>query len=344
MIDLSINYMGLKLKNPLIIGSCGLTNSINNIRDFAEKGAGAVVLKSIFEEQIRVETERFMNSDHEKMKEWNSTFDSIIDQSPYAYEEAMGYITNFAKEHTLKEYLSFISEVKKEVDIPVIASVNCVSKYEWTSFAKRIQDAGADAIELNVYVLPSDSNRTGTQNEQIYFDIISEVKKHVTIPVSLKIGSYFSGLANLIKTLSESGPDAIVLFNKPYNPDIDIRNLAVTSSNIFSAEHDYIHSLRWIASLSDIVSCDLAASTGIFDAETAIKQLLTGANAFQIASAVYKHGADIIPEILSGIEGWMKEHKFNTVEEFKGKLNKSNTEHPMAYDRVQFMKYYSKIE
>jgi dihydroorotate dehydrogenase (fumarate) len=344
MADLSVKYMGLSLKNPLIVGSSGLTNSVKNIVEFAEKGAGAVVLKSLFEEQIRHETENFMSSGHEKMEGWNSAFDTIVGESPYAYEEAMNYIADFAREHTLKEYLSFVSEVKKAVNIPVIASINCVSKYDWTYFARRIQEAGADALELNIYLLPSDIHQKGEDIEKTYFEVIAEVKKHVAIPVALKIGSYFSGLANLLVRLSESGSNALVLFNKPYHPDIDIQNLIVSTSNIFSSDDDYVHSLRWIGSLSGEVSCDLAASTGIFNAETAIKQLLAGASAFQIASAVYKYGAEVIPEILQGIEKWMDEKHFKKVIDFKGLLNKQNTEHPMAYDRVQFMKYYAKIE
>jgi dihydroorotate dehydrogenase (fumarate) len=343
MASLSVKYMGLTLKNPLIVGSCGLTGNLKNIKEFAEKGAGAVVLKSIFEEQIRIETEHFLKSDNEKVKEWTSTFDAIVDDSPYAYEEAVAYIANFAKEHTLKDYLSFVAEAKKSVDIPVIASIHCVSNYDWTYFARRIQEAGADALELNIYVLPSDFDITGQQNEQVYFDILTEVKKHLTIPVALKIGSYFSGLANIMKRLSESGANAMVLFNKPYNPDIDIHRLTISASDIYSGENQYQKTLRWIASLSGIVSCDLAATTGILNAETAIKQILAGADAFQIVSAIYKHGSDIIPEILKGIESWMEDKKFNNISDFKGKLSKSNIEHPMAYDRVQFMKHYANI-
>jgi dihydroorotate dehydrogenase (fumarate) len=342
--NLSVKYMGLTLKNPLIVGSCGLTGNLKNIKEFAEKGAGAVVLKSIFEEQIRMETEHFLKSDNEKVREWTSTFDTIVGNSPYAYEEAMAYIANFAKEHTLKDYLAFVAEAKKSVDIPVIASIHCVSNYDWTYFARRIQEAGADALELNVYVLPSDFDITGPQNEQVYFDILTEVKKHLTIPVALKIGSYFSGLANILKRLSESGADALVLFNKPYNPDIDIQKLTISVSDIYSGDNQYQKSLRWIASLSGVVSCNLAATTGILNAETAIKQILAGADAFQIVSAVYKHGSDIIPEILNGIESWMEEQKFDSISAFKGKLSKSNIEHPVAYDRVQFMKHYAKIE
>jgi dihydroorotate dehydrogenase (fumarate) len=344
MASLAVKYMGLPLKNPLIVGSCGLTGTLKNIKEFAEKGAGAIVLKSIFEEQIRIETEHFLKSDHEKVKEWTDTFDTIVGNSPYVWEEAGAYLANFAKEHTLKDYLSFVAEVKKSVDIPVIASIHCVSNYDWTYFARRIQEAGADALELNVYVLPSDFEITGQQNETVYFDILTEVKKHLTIPVSLKIGSYISGLAYMLKKLSEAGADALVLFNKPYNPDIDIHKLTVSASDIYSGENQYQKTLRWIASVSGVVSCDLAATTGILNAETAIKQLLAGAGAFQIVSAIYKYGSDIIPQILQGIESWMEEHEFETVTDFRGKLSKANIEHPVAYDRVQFMKHYAKIE
>lgn len=342
--NLTVKYMGLPLKNPLIVGSCGLTGNLKNIREFAGKGAGAVVLKSIFEEQIRIETEHFLKSDHEKVKEWTGTFDAIVSSAPHAWDEAEAYIANFAKEHTMKDYLDFVREAKQSVGIPVIASIHCVSGYDWTYFARRIQAAGADALELNVYVLPSDPDTDGRHNEQVYFDVLKEVKKHLSIPVALKIGSYFSGLAHTLKKLSEAGANALVLFNKPYNPDIDIHKLTLSASDIYSGENQYQKSLRWIASLSGLVSCNLAASTGILNAETAIKQLLAGADAFQIASAVYKNGADIIPQMLEGIESWMAEKNFASVSDFKGMLSKSNIEHPVAYDRVQFMKHYAKIE
>jgi dihydroorotate dehydrogenase (fumarate) len=321
-----------------------LTGNLKNIREFAEKGAGAIVLKSVFEEQIRIETEHFLKSGDEKVREWKSTFEAIVGDTPHAYEEAEAYIANFAREHTLKDYLTFVREAKQSVTIPVIASIHCVSKYDWTYFARRIQEAGADALELNVYILPSDTEISGPQNDQVYFDILSEVKKHLTIPVALKIGSYFSGLAYTLKRLSEAGADALVLFNKPFNPDIDIHKLTLSVSDIYSGENQYQKSLRWIASLSGSLLCDLAASTGILKAETAIKHLLAGADAFQVVSAIYRYGSDIIPQILKGIETWMEEHSFGTVEEFKGILSKSNIEHPVAYDRVQFMKHYAQIE
>jgi dihydroorotate dehydrogenase (fumarate) len=344
MADLSVKYMGLNLKSPLIVGSCGLTNSVKNITDMSEKGAGAVVIKSIFEEQIRIEADKLLKSDSEQVKQWNQAFDQILEQTPHAHHEAEQYIANFAKEHTLSDYLKFISEVKKSVTIPVIASVHCVSHYDWAFFAKRIQQAGADAIELNIYSLPSDFRITGNSYENECFEIIREVKKYVTIPVSLKIGFYFSGLANTIQRLSESGIQALVLFNKPYNSDIDINKISITSVPVETGDHDYLNTLRWIAIMSGQVSCDLVASTGVCNANVAIKQILAGANAFQVVSAIYKQGTEVIPQLLDGISAWMHEHQFKTIDEFRGKLNKSDVSDVSAFERVQFMRHYSKIE
>ena len=274
MVRLSTNFMGLKLKSPVIAGSSGLTNSIDNVKQLADHGAGAVVLKSLFEEQIQLETEKLLDSDNDKVRPWKTTFGDIISSRSYDYAEALDYISNYAKEHTLSDYLRFISELKKSVDIPVIASINCVSAYEWSYFARRIQEAGVDALELNVYVLPSNPAKNGEDNEKIYFDVVSEVKKHVSIPVSLKIGYYFSGLSNKIIELSKTGISSLVLFNRPYSPDFDIGNFEITAGNILSTPAEYSHTLRWVAILAGRLGCEIAASTGIHDAGTAIKQIL----------------------------------------------------------------------
>lgn len=274
MVRLSTNFMGLKLKSPVIAGSSGLTNSIDNVKQLADHGAGAVVLKSLFEEQIQLETEKLLDSDNDKVRPWKTTFGDIISSRSYDYAEALDYISNYAKEHTLSDYLRFISELKKSVDIPVIASINCVSAYDWSYFARRIQEAGVDALELNVYVLPSNPAKNGEDNEKIYFDVVSEVKKHVSIPVSLKIGYYFSGLSNKIIELSKTGISSLVLFNRPYSPDFDIGNFEITAGNILSTPAEYSHTLRWVAILAGRLGCEIAASTGIHDAGTAIKQIL----------------------------------------------------------------------
>jgi dihydroorotate dehydrogenase (fumarate) len=344
MADLSTTYMGLKLKSPIIAGSSGLMNSLENLKQFEEAGAGAVVLKSIFEEQIQLETQKFIKSGDENAQQWNNTFQGIVNSQSHYYDEALEYINNFAKEHTLDQYLDFIREAKKNLTIPVIASIHCVSNYDWSYFAKRIQDAGADALELNVYVLPSDFNRSGVENEQVYFDIIEAVKKQVTIPISLKIGYYFSSIVNTVQKLSETGVSALVMFNRPYNPDIDINNLKLTSNYLLSNPEEYARTLRWVAILSGKLKCDIAASSGIHSFEPVVKQLLAGATVIQVASVIYIHGIDHIRQLVSGLNGWMDEHKYACISDFRGKLNQQNIENPAVYERVQFMKLYSKIE
>jgi dihydroorotate dehydrogenase (fumarate) len=343
MIDLSCKYMGLNLRNPIIVGSSGLTSSLDNLKTIDKKGAGAVVLKSIFEEQIKFESDKFLDSDHPQVKSWKEAFNGIVNKTEFYYEEAYDYLTNYAKEHTLNQYLSLISDAKKAVGIPVIASINCSTQYDWEYFARRIQDAGADAIELNVYVLPSDFEKAGDDNEKIYFDIIREVKKFVSIPVSLKIGFYFSSLAQTTLKLSETGISGLTLFNRPYNPDIDIEHLHISSSNVFSNETEYSHTLRWVALLSGKLKCNIAASTGIHSPESIVKQLLAGADAVHMVSAFYKHKFDIIPGIIEGIEKWMTQHEFRNISEFKGLLSKTNVQNPSSYERVQFLRLFSSI-
>jgi dihydroorotate dehydrogenase (fumarate) len=347
MIDLSCKYLGLQLRNPLIVGSSGLTSSLENLRVIEKMGAGAVVLKSIFEEQIRFEAEKLLKSDDPAMQSWQEAFQGIVSKTEFYYDEAYNYLTSYARDHSLKNYLSLISEAKKEIRIPIIASINCNTESDWQYFARQIQEAGADALELNIYLLPSDFEKEGADNEKVYFDIVNEVKKYVSIPVSLKTGYYFSSLAGMLLRLSETGISGLTLFNRPYNPDIDIENLQVNASNMFSSETEYAHTLRWVALLSGRLKCDIAASTGIHNYETVIKQLLAGADAVQMVSLFYKHQKhhfDTIPEILKGIENWMMQHNFSAVSEFKGLLSKTNVKNPASYERVQFLRLFSSVE
>jgi dihydroorotate dehydrogenase (fumarate) len=347
MMDLSCKYLGLHLKNPIIVGSSGLTSSIENLKTIARMGAGAVVLKSIFEEQIKFEADKFLKSDNPEIKSWQEAFQGIVSKTEFYYEEAFEYLSSYAKEHTLHQYLTLITEAKKAIDIPVIASINCSTQYDWEYFAKRIQDAGADALELNVYILPSDFEKSGIENEKVYFNIIQEVKKFITIPFSLKIGYYFSSLAQTALKLSETGIAGLTLFNRPYNPDIDIEQLQISASNMFSNDSEYSHSLRWIALLSGKLKCNIAASTGIHNHEVVIKQLLVGADAVQLVSVFYRnqgHHFDVLPQIISGLEKWMLQHKFNTISDFKGMLSSKNVQNPASYERVQFLRLFSSIE
>jgi len=326
MADLSVNYMGLKLRNPIISASSGLTNSLDDIIEFERKGAGAVVLKSIFEEEIRRELEKDLTSMH---------------MESFLYPETMEYYDNYAEDDSLTNHLKLIREAKKAVKIPIIASINCVTAEKWPYYAQTLQDAGADALELNVFVLPSDFNKTSAENEQVYFDIIKEVKKHVKIPIALKISYYSANLGAFIQKLSNTEIDSIILFNRFYSPDIDINNLDVLSSNVLSHPEELPISLRWIAIMSERVGCDLAASTGIHDGAAIIKQLLAGANAVQIASAFYKNGKGVIENMLDDLSTWMDQKKFKKIDDFRGKLSQEKSQNPAAYERVQFMKYFS---
>jgi dihydroorotate dehydrogenase (fumarate) len=344
MENLQTSYLGLKLRNPLIAGSCGITDSISNIKELASKGVGAVVIKSLFEEQINFETKNTIKSEEGEIKTFTQASDKLFGKRIYDYEEAYSYIFDYAKGNTLEKYLSFLREAKNSVDIPVIASINCVSNQNWHSFAKKIQDTKVDALELNIYILPSDWRRSGEDNERIYFDIIREVRNFVDIPIAVKIGYYFSSMVQSVRKLSESGIKGLVLFNRPYNSDFNIDKIEMGHGPVFSSNDEYTHTLRWISILSGHLKCDLSASTGVHDYQAFIKMLLAGATTVQIASALYKEGLDVIPEILKKAIEWMKIHKFESVESFRGKLSKANLENPAAVERVQFMKLYSGIE
>jgi dihydroorotate dehydrogenase (fumarate) len=344
MANLETTYMGLKLRNPLIAGSSGLTNSLANLKELADKGIGAIVLKSVFEEQIHHETANSIAKEEGGIKTYTQAPDNLFSSRIYDYEEAYSYIYEYAKKHTLDKYLHFIESAREEINVPIIASINCVSGYDWHNFARQIQDAGADAIELNIYVLPSDFRRNAEDNEKLYYEIYEQVKKYVSIPISIKLGYYFSALAQSIEKLSQCGVNGLVLFNRPYNPDIDIDKIAFATSNILSSETEYANTLRWISILSGHVQCDLAASTGIHDFEGVIKQILAGANAVQMVSALYKSKFDVISDILMKMDIWMKSHNFSTIDSFRGKLSSKNIENPAAIERVQFMKLYAGIE
>jgi len=326
MADLTTTYMGLKLKNPIIAASSGLTNSVEDIKEFEENGVGAVVLKSIFEEEIRRELKKDIG---------------IMNMETFQYPETFDYYDNYAEDDTLTNYLKLIREAKKAVSIPVIASVNCVSAEKWPYYAETLQDAGADALELNVFVMPSDFEKTSEENEKVYFDLIKEVKKYVKIPISLKISYYSASLGSFIQKLSNSGIDGLVLFNRFYSPDIDINNLEILSTNVTSSSSELPISLRWIGIMHNRVGCDLAASTGVHDGAAVIKQVLAGANAVEIASAFYKNGKGILKDMLNDISTWMDQKGYKTIADFRGKMSQDKAQNPAAYERMQFMKHFS---
>ena len=320
--------MGFNLKNPIIAGSSGLCKSPEKVREFELKGAAAVVLKSIFEEQIMADTNSIYN----------------YPESYNAYPEAVDYIQNFTKSNSVEEYMKLIRDCKKAVSIPVFASINCVSMNEWIKIAKDIEKAGADALELNVFIMPYDINMSGSDHEQVYFDIIEKIKKTVSIPVALKIGYYFSGLVHTIQKLSWTGIDALVLFNRFFAPDININTFKLRPANVYSTPKEITTSLRWIAIVSERVRCDISASTGIHDTEGVIKQLLVGSTTMQLCSTLYINGSDRITQIIEGLTKWMEEKKYKTIEDFRGKLSLGKAENPVMYHRAQYMKHLSGTE
>ncbi len=327
MTDISTKYMGLELKSPLIAASSGLTDNISNIKRFEEHGVGAVVLKSLFEEEIRIEKYASL---------------SKMTSGGFLYPETLEfYDYNDGVENELaQKYLELIKKAKSKTGIPIIASINCVTADQWTFFPHEIEIAGADALELNIFIMPSDLKRSREETDRVYMDIINAVKKQVKIPIALKVSFYFSDLAQMLMKFSESGIKGLVLFNRFYSPDIDIDSLEITSANVLSSPSDINNSLRWIAIMHDHVKCDLASSTGVYDGNGIIKMILAGASAVQVASAFYKNGVDHAELMLSELRQWMDKKGYGKIEDFKGLMSQHDTGNPAAFERVQFMKYF----
>ena len=326
MANLETTYLGLKLKNPLVAASSGITNSAEKIKKLEQAGIGAVVLKSVFEEQINNEVTSMLMQDVHNA----------------GYPEAEDYIRNYLRDNTITKHLKLIEETKKSVNIPVIASVNCVSASEWTTFAKDFQEAGADALELNIFYVPVDRHEKPGVVEQLYLDVLEKVKKEVSIPVSVKIGLYHSNIIGMVDKLKARGAKGVVMFNRFYEPDIDLDKLELTSSEIFSSPVEIRHTLRWVGLVSsEVHDIDIAASTGIHDGKSVVKQILAGAKVAQLCSTLYVNGNDVIPAMITEIETFMKKWNFKRLENFRGRLSYKNIPDPMVYERSQFMKYFS---
>lgn len=322
--DITTTYLGLKLDSPVIAGSSGLTGSIDKIASMAQHGAGAVVLKSIFEEEIYFEQEDILKE---------AEADGVnLDQFDY-YDFHL-------KGQKLDRYVTLVEGAKKAVDIPVIASINCLYSHEWTAFAKRIEAAGADALELNMFFLPSDFDRSAREQEAAYFEIIEKILAAVSIPVALKISYYFSSLGPMIQRLSGTGVAGLVLFNRFFSPDIDIDTFKVKPSFVFSSPAELALSLRWIAIMAQKVDCDLASSTGVHDGPALIKQLLAGAKAVQTVSSLYKKGPAHIATMLDSLKTWMQGHDFTSLDDFRGRMSQEASSNPAIYERTQFMRYF----
>ncbi|WP_294630283.1 dihydroorotate dehydrogenase-like protein [uncultured Bacteroides sp.] len=323
MTDLKTTFAGLSLRNPIIISSSGLTDSVGKNKRLAEEGAGAIVLKSLFEEQILLEAEQL--------------------KDPAFSPEGSDYLEEYIREHKLSEYLTLIKESKKVCSIPIIASINCHTDSEWIDFAVQIEEAGADALEINILALQSDVQYTYGSFEQRHIDILSHIKKRVRIPVIMKLGENLTNPVALIDQLYANGAAAVVLFNRFYQPDIHIEKLEHTSGEIFSSAADLATPLRWIGIASAAVDkIDYAASGGVADAEAVVKAILAGASAVEVCSAVYQHTNAFIGEATRFLSEWMARKGFDNIAQFKGKLNCKDVQGLNTFERTQFLKYFGK--
>lgn len=313
------------MKSPIIVSSSGLTSSVERIKKVAAAGAGAVVLKSLFEEQINYEVGN-MSDGHD-------------------YPEAGDYIRTYARENSLGQYLSSIREAKEAVDIPVIASINCVSASEWIDFAAKIADAGADALELNIYFLPINKETDPREYEKTYLHLVSEVKKRTSLPLIIKLGNGFSNITWMVDQLYQRGAAAVVLFNRFYAPDINTDDLSFGSAEVLSTPAELRNSLRWIGIVSSQVDqLDLAASTGVHSGMAVVKQILAGAMAVQICSVLYRNGLDYIKDMTVEMLKWMEKNQYKSPDDFRGKMNYGSLDDPSVYERAQFMKFYSSMQ
>lgn len=319
--DTTTSYLGLKLKNPIIVGSSTFTGTVDGIRHCAEAGAGAVVLKSIFEEQILADIKK------------EEGYSDIYLSNP----DADVYMKTFLRGNEIAIYEKLINEAKKAVDIPIIASINCADKGEWISFSKGFETAGADALELNIAVSPFNREITSKDIEDEVVNIFNEVKGSVKIPVSVKLGSHFTNIGNLAFRLSMAGAAGLVLFNRYYNPSIDIESMKVVPGTALSVEEENSNTLRWINLLSaEGIPCELSASTGVHTCEDIVRQLLAGASTVQVCSVLYKKGVNYVSELVNGLEAWMKKHNLNSINEFKGKCNKPGD--VKVFERLQYLR------
>ncbi|PIE35767.1 hypothetical protein CSA56_02760 [candidate division KSB3 bacterium] len=321
--NLSTSYLGLSLKNPIIVGSCGLTKTVKQIKACEDAGAGAVVMKSLFEEQIR-------------------EAEADLEQELHMHPEVMSYLqADLNMRYGADAYTDTIHQAKNETSIPVIASINCYSSKWWLDYAKKIEEAGADALELNVYVISEDFRKSCSDIESIYVDLVKAVKSEIKIPLALKVSPYFTAFGNFATRLDQYGLDGLVLFNRFVQPDISLTEMEITNKPSFNDPVGFGRSLRWTGLLSGELNLDIAASGGIRDQTGMIKQLLAGASSIQIASILYAKGLGKIGQMLTGLEEWMESKHFTSLADFQGKLNQEHNPEDTDYIRAQYIKSYS---
>jgi len=322
--DLTTNYLGLKLRSPLVISASPLSENVDDIKRMEGAGASAVVLYSLFEEQLRHDRLEL----HQRLESGTESFAEALTYFPEPEEFRLGP----------EEYLKHIASAKKATHIPIIASLNGSSVGGWTQYARQIEDAGADALELNIYYIPTDMNLSGEVVEDTYLNIVRAVKYEVTIPVAVKLSPFFSNFANMAKRLDEVGADGLVLFNRFYQPDIELESLEVKPNILLSTPMAMRLPLRWIALLHGRLNASLAATSGIHRAADALKMLMAGADVTMLCSTIIRHGFPQIANIENRMVEWLTEHDYESVSQLKGSLSQKNCAEPAAFERAQYMK------
>ena len=319
---LNTEYLGLKLKSPVIVSSGPLTQNAVSLKKCEEAGAGAVVLKSIFEEQIESDVSAEMEKNEEFLQ----------------HSSAEGFFEESSKNYYIDRYMKLLTAAKKELSIPVIASISAMRMDSWIEYAKRFESCGADAIELNYYPIASDASVPGSEVDEKAIEFAEIARKNISVPLSIKIGYKYSSLANIIRSFDKAGIDGAVLFNRFFRPDIDTETLEFTASSPSSSPDEYGEALRWIGLMSGEVKMDLCGNTGIHDGNTVVKMILAGAPAVEICTAIVKKGFSVIGEMNSFIEDWMKRHGYSSINEFKGLLAQEKTGEGYKWERTQFLK------
>ncbi len=319
MSNLAVKYMGLDLDNPFVVSSSSLTNTVEKVKQCEAAGAGAVVLKSLFEEEIQ------------------ASIDSMS-HSALEHTEALDYITSMETSTGLQQYVDLIRGAKEAVSIPVIASVNAVREQWWVEHVPKLESAGADAIELNISRLPNDYRDSDEKVVDFYVRTVQQVRKLVTVPIAVKIGYYFTSIPSVVDKLVWAGADGVVLFNRFYQLDIDIKNMKLTNASPLSSPEDLAVPLRWLTLLYGDVELDMAASSGVHNGNGAVKAILAGATVVQVCSALYRHGVEYLSTMKQEFADWMETHKFDTVPEMRGRLSQKHSNVPESYERLQYIK------
>lgn len=322
--DLTTKYLGFTLKNPFVISASPLSKEMSNFKKMEDAGAAAIVLYSLFEEQLMLEQREL----HYHTTQHNEITAEAGSYFPEPSEFKLGP----------EEYLEHIAKAKKEVNIPIIASLNGKTEGGWTEYAKKMQEAGADAIELNIYNIPTDMNKEANDFENTYINILKSVKSAVNIPVALKLSPYFSNMANMAHKFDEAGADALVLFNRFYQPDINLNELEITPSIELSNSSEIKLPMRWIAILKDKVKADLAATSGIHTGEDAIKMMMVGANAAMVCSALLKNGIYYLKTMIDQMNSWMEAKEYESVMQMQGSMSQSKIGNPVDFERAQYMR------